>query len=1807
MVVLAMLTLFAAVGLAFVSYTESEATQAQNQKLSEVVKLPDADIVFNQAMRQIIFGTADGGSALYTHSLLADMYGLATGQANQIQNRMPFTGTGALSVRDPSGVLDVSPPATLPVVSNNARYFPNFQGRVYDESVFGSRNPPYTYANHDHMFLGAWSNTGNGNEVVARSFVRDAVIRLQLTAMPGQPDYVDFAFNPYDLSDPKIREFWSWTPNAAALYSFDLPIPPPPTGRTYASPPVYPNPNPDPNHPFVRRFFAIAPSPEHTNDRNILRAMVMRPGPWDHFRVAGGIATPTFPPPGDFGGDVKNLAPDMKTVVKYTDNASPSPTRFYGNADSIWTDCNFPILTGTNGKKYKPLASWFVTDMEGKVNLNIAGNQRGLNTVNGPYSVSANGLGPYEINPAKIISPQEAQNLFMGKTLITGNTAGMPRQIEYGRYGYTSEGSTPPRNAPTNISFYNHLLRPAPFYSTINLDGTTDGTSAAPDTYQPSPRYLLNGSPAGLIDRFPTGNGVNQGYNNGLAAEVTQFPNAIGYQSPLYSSPFNPFFPTPLLFAGGSTQTFPRSFSPQNLHAMYNGGPRRPSPPFPAPDTPSSADVGADALESELRRLLPIAFTDPAALRRLTTVSYDLNRSPVAPWVDNYNDANKQFAFLTSTDVRPVGQPIAYPAGPPITYGDYYPVPSPTQPSTWRSILATLPRLDLDRPLPDYPVPMQNGAPALGVQFDLTDPVTVSSLTQAVLARQELARDIFYRFILITNAYEAQRIDAFYRTGIMPPFAAVGTPLQEDALRWLAQLSVNIVDYIDNDDYMTPFDWYAVLGRGVLGSQFVFGTELPRLQINEVYVEAVNDPRDINGPRANFDYGVSTWVELYNPLTSQSSPGFSAWNDGPNVRFQIGGQSVYRLVVTTSNNVSNIRTHGNVLGDANNVGGLPNYLDVAIQGYPAPTIPPGSVRANGDIAPGDNNYVRPNPLTVNPPPQNQYNQASFSAVGFYLIGPSNFPSTAPPANQIQLDETNPQLAIQNRYTHTAPNDQAGQIGTNQDDWQAVLLRRLACPYLPAQPDPTQPLYNPYITIDYAEKIIPNNAIQFNATGTNPTPPYQPPNSRHSIGKPQPYASQWQLWRKADPVPLYADGTTPQHTFLRHNGREATYAALNPADASPNPQTIKTPFDWLVHLDRPLMSPAELLQISGYKPHELTQQFVATPPTTPMAQYTLPVAVAPGSQTINLAARGVVGGIPWTMQVNDLVLIVDPNYGPTATREWVCVTGVAPDYSSFTATFNQAHPGGPSGTGAAVLVQVPHAQVAPWFSADDAITQPSPPYTSSSYRIYRLLDMVAVRNPQVQIGQGRMFIGSATFDAATGTWLLTISQTDPIYGQPSLTPSAMPLVAPNGAIADIGPGTVLAFYAGPDFPLGPTAPLYYVRVMAVNKDTNTIQVAFPVHFANNNINGFALDMTFHGGRQPGRMNLNSIYDQEVFAALLDRQRINVFTDINVYNEQGNDVSKEFQRLYAARQPKFFTSPARPRIGALRNDQVVIAGTPYPIVAEDTPLLPLSTGDAPGSGLGIGRTMLQPVANDTNLETLPPSILPPTIPQRDPRNRLFETGFYEPSQNNFTPVTNPAERFDVLSKVFNNTTTRSNAFAVWLTIGFFEVDDNGVLGAELQQLDGRNTRYRFFAVVDRSVLDEWFAANNYMVDPTQLAANALITNTSIDPRYASDTNPAAICQAGQYGTAGGTTWQLTLNTNTNYTQFSVGQIVQVTGMIPNPSGPGLVPITENTQIQTVAANVITARLRYGKQYAIANSDLVVKQLPVPATILYWSQIK
>jgi hypothetical protein len=68
-------------------------------------------------------------------------------------------------------------------------------------------------------------------------------------------------------------------------------------------------------------------------------------------------------------------------------------------------------------------------------------------------------------------------------------------------------------------------------------------------------------------------------------------------------------------------------------------------------------------------------------------------------------------------------------------------------------------------------------------------------------------------------------------------------------------------------------------------------------------------------------------------------------------------------------------------------------------------------------------------------------------------------------------------------------------------------------------------------------------------------------------------------------------------------------------------------------------------------------------------------------------------------------------------------------------------------------------------------------------------------------------------------------------------------------------------------------------------------------------------------------------------------------------------------------------------------------------------------------------------------------------------------------------NPYREWELLQKIYNNVGTTSNCFAVWVTVGFFEVDDSVTppkLLKEIGREENRHVRHRMFAIVDRSEL-------------------------------------------------------------------------------------------------------------------------------------------
>ena len=101
--------------------------------------------------------------------------------------------------------------------------------------------------------------------------------------------------------------------------------------------------------------------------------------------------------------------------------------------------------------------------------------------------------------------------------------------------------------------------------------------------------------------------------------------------------------------------------------------------------------------------------------------------------------------------------------------------------------------------------------------------------------------------------------------------------------------------------------------------------------------------------------------------------------------------------------------------------------------------------------------------------------------------------------------------------------------------------------------------------------------------------------------------------------------------------------------------------------------------------------------------------------------------------------------------------------------------------------------------------------------------------------------------------------------------------------------------------------------------------------------------------------------------------------------------------------------------------------------------------------------------------------------NPQVPLLQPTWNQPTtDNHHNSDRNPYFRYQGLQKMGGIFTTRSNCFAVWITVGYFEVEDSPftpkidaahpdglVLGQEVGADSGEVVRHRSFFIIDRSI--------------------------------------------------------------------------------------------------------------------------------------------
>ncbi len=1103
MVVLAMLTLFTIIGITFVYLSDSYALSFRTSREAENVQRPEIDpeAAISFVLSQLIYDVNDTGdttaaglsggiySSLRGHSLARNMYGWnhipspLPGSGTWQPNDSAYNGVGRLTYKGLPGFASTYPNDWL----INYRYFSS------------THLPTVTAADtrflRDPERLGV--RTAAGNQPVT-SASRGPYICQAVPYTYPDTNNIFLAVLDTNPASPTFNSIV--TPSFHRPWLLDFPLPPAaPTnpGSTFLQNPAHP----------------------HWRD-DVGKYLTLRPRPMDNAKDASG--NPLFPYPTDPNGDVKNF------------DGGP------GGNDSIWIDINAPIMTAKDGTRYKMLVAPLILELDGRVNLNIHGNLR-LNPNNqgiGTGHAGNMGFGPWEVNLSKVwsnagsvwgnaaVSGVEWHNLFLGNPNTNGNVNTTTTRV-LGKYG---KGGTP--LVPTATTVPGYTVHPRSF-APVDYNGVNDPTR--PGAGQATALYTM---PAGS-SAFPTF--PFAGY--GQADPLTNIETSTTVNHPLA---FNPLSPTINYTPAPSHQN--RLIPLSDMAAMLRYG-----------------GTNSEFLSSDLLRLCPTSFipaplpANPTAtqiqqyqqqlkldtqLRHLiTTFSCDLDRPGLIPYV--WQRSSTPFVLNSATYPPSVVQALV---SNPFSSNNLGPLQtnytnlqtgkvgsSEFDPTSWRSKLSQVAKLNLNRTLSEFPAPTVPGATWPTSPTNVNNKV-YSSVADALTDRVKFAQDIFNYLQLATGARDPYSDPALTQKNY-------SSTAQWNGFRYLAQLAVNIVDAIDDDDYPTPFQW---TDPSATPTEWVFGIETPRLVINEVYAQLDNyqaglNPFPVTGKTVATRYHANFWVELYNPFPAA----FGGIPDNPNCNADLravlennAGTAIYRLLIM-DNSTGAVTT---LMRQANNTKGTPT--------------PPAPVSTLANF--GFGRTVLQNSYLTLGPPANSYLAAEDPIIN---VNPAN---------------RHPQLSI----TIPIPAGDAYPLPAGTLKYTLV-LQRLLNPSLPANNNPpaTNPTnpnsvsatpYNPYITIDYVDGITLNDARSV-ATSTIPNSTFK----KAAVG----FASQGrqQVWG--------ANTFAPTQTPPPANGVAHTFGALNQF----NGKAI-TPQQWFFHPDRQLVSKAELLSVGYCKPHELTQLF-----------------------------------------------------------------------------------------------------------------------------------------------------------------------------------------------------------------------------------------------------------------------------------------------------------------------------------------------------------------------------------------------------------------------------------------------------------------------------------------------------------------------------------------------------------------------------------------------------------------------------------------
>jgi hypothetical protein len=264
------------------------------------------------------------------------------------------------------------------------------------------------------------------------------------------------------------------------------------------------------------------------------------------------------------------------------------------------------------------------------------------------------------------------------------------------------------------------------------------------------------------------------------------------------------------------------------------------------------------------------------------------------------------------------------------------------------------------------------------------------------------------------------------------------------------------------------------------------------------------------------------------------------------------------------------------------------------------------------------------------------------------------------------------------------------------------------------------------------------------------------------------------------------------------------------------------------------------------------------------------------------------------------------------------------------------------------------------------------------------------------------------------------------------------------------------------------------------------------------------------RVPGKLSLNGITQPHVLAALIDERAVMDAPERVIISNQAIDPVEDLNgngQFDQGLPDRTGEPPESPSTGDLNISGKIdhpgrdwwfsflisrdrfdpTSGLPLPMSGVSAPFRDLGTLQ-PSQTSSITRSPL----NDTVLRTLPTS---------PGGRRLFELGTENPgspaADEFLNGAVDPTLRHRLLSKVINNSTTRSNTFLVFVTIGMFECVElpNGAvrIGGHMDvDGDGNPDTHRAVFLIDRSIAEDAFDKGSGTFDWKKLVKARLRIN-------------------------------------------------------------------------------------------------------------------